>query len=159
MNDDGVLRHSRLWENMNENTLNLPHPRPLLGRNNSMPYVFVADRASALKNKVMKPYPVAGGRSTGIRVLTSPMWLTARLSLWPIARIAAAVLYPHMTIMRILSNEMNLTFMAHENVCLVLSSSCRPLIPEALSGQLQQWRDGRTSRHVVLVPVTKAYPV
>lgn len=57
MSDGGVLRNSILWDKMNDNTLNLPRPYPLPGRNSNMPYVFVADSAFALSNYVMKPYP------------------------------------------------------------------------------------------------------
>lgn len=57
MSDGGVLRNSILWDKMNNNTLNLPQPHPLPGRNSNIPYVFVADSAFALSNYVMKPYP------------------------------------------------------------------------------------------------------
>lgn len=57
MSDGGVLRNSILWDKMNDNTLKLPNPRPLPGRNVNVPYVFVADSAFALSNNVMRPYP------------------------------------------------------------------------------------------------------
>lgn len=57
MSDGGVLRNSVLWDKMNENTLNLPNPHPLPGRQANVPYVFVADSAFALSDTVMKPYP------------------------------------------------------------------------------------------------------
>lgn len=57
MSDSGVLRNSILWTKMNESTLNLPQAHPLPGRNISVPYVIVADKAFALSNNIMKPYP------------------------------------------------------------------------------------------------------
>lgn len=55
MSDGGVLRNSILWTKINEYTLNLPQPHPLPGRNISVPYVIVADKAFALSNNIMNP--------------------------------------------------------------------------------------------------------
>ncbi|CAG4931744.1 unnamed protein product [Colias eurytheme] len=57
MSDGGVLRNSILWDKMNDNTLKLPNPRPLPGRNVNVSFVFVADSAFALSNNIMRPYP------------------------------------------------------------------------------------------------------
>ena len=57
LSDSSVFSSSKLGIAMEQNKLNLPHPRLLPGTNISVPYVFVGDEAFALKNYLMKPYP------------------------------------------------------------------------------------------------------
>ncbi len=42
---------------MERNTLGIPSPKPLPGRDKDIPYVIVADEAFPLKPNMMKPYP------------------------------------------------------------------------------------------------------
>ena len=56
ISDGGVLRNSRLWNALNNNTLNIPGPREIeTGR--KLPFVIVADDAFTLSRNNMKPYP------------------------------------------------------------------------------------------------------
>lgn len=57
VSDGGVFRRSSLYSAITLNTLNLPEDRPLPGRNNAMPFVFVADAAFPLSEHILKPYP------------------------------------------------------------------------------------------------------
>ncbi|XP_046401558.1 uncharacterized protein LOC124167622 [Ischnura elegans] len=57
VSDGGVFRESRLAEAINEERLNLPASRPLPGKAIPVPYVFIADDASPLTNRILKPYP------------------------------------------------------------------------------------------------------
>lgn len=60
VSDGGVFNACRLYQNMQNNTLNLPNPRALPGRTGKIPYVFIADDAFALSEHMMKPFPQRG---------------------------------------------------------------------------------------------------
>ena len=55
--DGGNLSQTRLKNGLEKNTLNLPDPAPLPGRNYSLPYVCTGDDAFPLTAYMMKPYP------------------------------------------------------------------------------------------------------
>jgi hypothetical protein len=55
--DSGVYAESDLQEALNSNTLGIPQPCPLPGRNEDFPYVIVADDAFPLRANLMKPFP------------------------------------------------------------------------------------------------------
>ena len=56
--DGGNWSQSRLKNGLaKKNTLNLPDPTPLPGRNYSLPYVFTGDDAFPQTAYMMKPYP------------------------------------------------------------------------------------------------------
>jgi hypothetical protein len=56
-NDSGVFCNSKLYELLEINQLGVPPPKPLPGRDVSVPYVIVGDDAFPLKNYLLKPYP------------------------------------------------------------------------------------------------------
>ena len=55
--DGGVFANCSLSSSLEAGTMGLPNPKPLPGREENTPYVFVADDAFALKSFMMKPYP------------------------------------------------------------------------------------------------------
>lgn len=57
ISDGGVFRNTSLFQKLEQDTLNIPHPNNLPGRNKPTPYVFVGDEAFALRSNLMKPYP------------------------------------------------------------------------------------------------------
>lgn len=57
ISDGGVFGNCSLSSALENNTLKLPKPRPLKGRNQVTPFVIVADDAFPLKPYLMKPYP------------------------------------------------------------------------------------------------------
>lgn len=57
VSDGGVFNNCELSRALQENTINLPPPKPLTGRTKQVPYVVVGDDAFALKSYLMKPYP------------------------------------------------------------------------------------------------------
>lgn len=57
ISDGGVFSNTILSTKMNKQTLNLPQPAPLNGREKWLPYVFLSDAAFPLKDNIMKSYP------------------------------------------------------------------------------------------------------
>ena len=57
VSDGGVWNKCGLKAALENNTLNLPAPEPLPGREVPLPYVVVADEAFGMKPWLMKPYP------------------------------------------------------------------------------------------------------
>lgn len=57
ISDGGIFNRCSLSEQLENNTLHLPDPRPLPGRNRKVPFVVVADDAFAMRPYIMKPYP------------------------------------------------------------------------------------------------------
>ncbi|CAH1971907.1 unnamed protein product [Acanthoscelides obtectus] len=56
-NSDGrAFQVSYFGQAMEQGNLNLPHPTPLPGETNMVPYYFIADEAFPLKKNLMKPY-------------------------------------------------------------------------------------------------------
>lgn len=55
--DGGIWDQSKLKEMLEKESLNLPVPRPLPGRNANVPFVVTGDDAFPLKKYLMKPYP------------------------------------------------------------------------------------------------------
>lgn len=57
ISDGGVFNKCSFATVLENDTLQFPNQRTLLGRNEPVPYVIVADDAFALKQNVMKPFP------------------------------------------------------------------------------------------------------
>lgn len=57
VSDGGVFNNCSLSSALINNELDLPHPRPLPGREKPIPYLIVADDAFAMKPYLIKPYP------------------------------------------------------------------------------------------------------
>ena len=60
--DAGVFARSAMAAALENNTVNIPPPRPLPGRVNNVPFVIVGDDAFGLKPHIMKLFP---GRESG----------------------------------------------------------------------------------------------
>lgn len=60
ISDGGVFNRSPLSNALEQNTLNIPPPRPLPGTNIETPLVILADDAFALKTYIMKPFNFRG---------------------------------------------------------------------------------------------------
>ncbi|XP_022180908.1 protein ALP1-like [Myzus persicae] len=63
ISDGGVINETKFKKSLEDNTMNLPSPCKLPGRNKSTPFVFVADDAFPLTCNIMKPY--AGTQEKG----------------------------------------------------------------------------------------------
>lgn len=57
VSDGGVFTNCSLSRALEQNSLNIPPPRQLEGRDKSVPFVIVSDDAFAIKPYIMKPYP------------------------------------------------------------------------------------------------------
>lgn len=57
ISDGGVFANCSLSKALENNTLNIPQPKPLRGQSNSVPFVIVSDDAFPLKSYLMKPFP------------------------------------------------------------------------------------------------------
>jgi hypothetical protein len=57
ISDGVVFKDTKLYSMMTEDTLGLPPPEELPGRQMKLPYFFAADSAFALSENVMNPYP------------------------------------------------------------------------------------------------------
>ena len=60
ISDGGVFRNSTLSTALEQNTLNIPPPKPLPGKTQPIPYMIVADDAFPLKEYIQKPYSQIG---------------------------------------------------------------------------------------------------
>lgn len=60
ISDGGIFGRSILAQALQNNTLNIPSPKPLPGRHVDVPYVVVADEAFPLKTNIMKPFRFRG---------------------------------------------------------------------------------------------------
>lgn len=56
ISDGGVFRHTAFGKALLSQTLNIPHPKSLPGREMLTPYVFLADDAFPLTENICKPY-------------------------------------------------------------------------------------------------------
>lgn len=56
ISDGGVFKHTAFGKAVLDQTLHLPEPEPLPGREMRMPYVFLADDAFPLTESICKPY-------------------------------------------------------------------------------------------------------
>ena len=54
--DGGVFKNSALYAALENNTLHIPSTKSILGQNNALPYMIVADDAFPLKEYKQKPY-------------------------------------------------------------------------------------------------------
>lgn len=54
--DGGVYLNCSLSQALENNTMNIPHAKPLPGRRTPVPYVVIADDAFALKSYMIKPF-------------------------------------------------------------------------------------------------------
>lgn len=57
ISDGGVFANCSLSTALENNTLNIPQPKPLHDQSNSVPFVIVADDAFPLKPYLLKPFP------------------------------------------------------------------------------------------------------
>ena len=55
--DSGIFRNASLSKALEKNNLNISATRSLLGNNEALPFVVVADDAFPLKSYLIKPYP------------------------------------------------------------------------------------------------------
>ncbi|XP_055534604.1 putative nuclease HARBI1 [Wyeomyia smithii] len=56
ISDGGVFNRTSFFTALTTDKLSLPTPKPLLGRDEPIPYFLVGDNAFALSNNLMKPY-------------------------------------------------------------------------------------------------------
>ncbi|KAJ8913932.1 hypothetical protein NQ315_005730 [Exocentrus adspersus] len=56
VSDGGVFNNCQLYKDFERKKINVPAPSNLPGRNQHVPFVFVADEAFALSENIMKPY-------------------------------------------------------------------------------------------------------
>lgn len=56
ISDGGVFRNTNFFHKLQQNNLHLPSEHILKGRQNPVPYVFVADEAFAMHYHILKPY-------------------------------------------------------------------------------------------------------
>ncbi|XP_047519014.1 uncharacterized protein LOC125058919 isoform X1 [Pieris napi] len=56
ISDGGVFRHTAFGKALLRQTLNIPHPETLPGREMLTPYIFLADDAFPLTENIFKPY-------------------------------------------------------------------------------------------------------
>lgn len=52
----GALESIVLHEEIESGKINMPQPKPLMGRDTKTPYVILADEAFVLTTRVMKPF-------------------------------------------------------------------------------------------------------
>ncbi|XP_039958802.1 protein ANTAGONIST OF LIKE HETEROCHROMATIN PROTEIN 1-like [Bactrocera tryoni] len=57
VSDGGVFGKSTFQKALDNNTLRLPLPQPLLNRDRDCPYLLVADDAFRMQKHILKPYP------------------------------------------------------------------------------------------------------
>ena len=70
MSDGGVFKNTALFSGLENNTLNIPTPKPILEQYKAIPYMIVADDAFLLKDYIQKPYSQVG--LTIIQLQTQP---------------------------------------------------------------------------------------
>lgn len=68
ISDGGVFKDTKLYTMITQNTLGLPPPKELPGREMIVPYFFAADSAFSLCERVMKPYSGAYPRGSSQRI-------------------------------------------------------------------------------------------
>lgn len=56
--DSSVFRHSTFYKKLENDSLNIPKPRPLPGDNinQSLPFVIVSDEAFGVSRSILRPY-------------------------------------------------------------------------------------------------------
>lgn len=59
--DAGVFSRSNLYQNLEQNTLNIPESTQIPGTDISLPYSIIGDEAFPLKTFLMRPFPGRGG--------------------------------------------------------------------------------------------------
>lgn len=68
ISDGGVFRNTTFYHKLQKGELNLPNDQSLPGRQQNMPFVFVADDAFPLLRHIMKPYPGTNARGSEKRI-------------------------------------------------------------------------------------------
>ncbi|RVE45037.1 hypothetical protein evm_010316 [Chilo suppressalis] len=68
ISDGGVFRNTSLYQKLQKIELNIPNDRNLPGRQQDVPFVFVADDAFPLQRQTMKPYPGTHDRGSEKRI-------------------------------------------------------------------------------------------
>ena len=54
--DSTIYKHSKLYEKLTDNTLNIPDARPISSQGEPLPFVFIGDEAFGLSNHMLRPY-------------------------------------------------------------------------------------------------------
>lgn len=80
ISDGGVFSETNFKKCLQENTLHLPPPVELPGRNITTPFVFVADDAFPLSKNIMKPYPGAQVKGSNQRIFNYRLSRARRVS-------------------------------------------------------------------------------
>lgn len=92
--DAGVFMRSNFGKRINNNTFNIPPPKPLPGTNIELPHVIVGDEAFALHENLMKSYPRQAAndqrRSQQIDLQFSPFACRVGERIWNFMRV-----FPH----------------------------------------------------------------
>lgn len=68
ISDGGVFRNTSFYQKLQNNELNLPNDQSLPGRQQNIPFVFVADDAFPLQRHIMKPYSGAHAKGSEKRI-------------------------------------------------------------------------------------------
>ena len=88
VSDGGVFRNCDLFTAMENNTLNIPSPEPLMAdRSFPLPYMFVSDDAFPLKEYIQKPFGQVG-LTTDKRIFNYRLSRARRTDfefLWPLS--------------------------------------------------------------------------
>lgn len=68
VSDGGVFKNCQLYKDLAEQKLHFPAPSILPGRQENVPFVFVADEAFAMSENIMKPYSGLHPKGTKERI-------------------------------------------------------------------------------------------
>lgn len=68
ISDGGVFQNCQLHKLLKNNSLSLPSPKQLYGRNKEVPYFFIGDGAFCLNENIMKPFPGVHKKGTPERI-------------------------------------------------------------------------------------------
>lgn len=80
ISDGGVFSETKFKNSLEDNRMNLPNPCALPGRQNAVPFVFVADDAFPLSGNIMKPYAGAQDKGSKKRIFNYRLSRARRVS-------------------------------------------------------------------------------